>query len=315
MRGGAGSHSLPRFVLLSVALLAGIFIGAVFVLNQSSLDDGIGRRGFRTHKASPLPVRSSKLAVETDGDTGGSGLQLVSAPSIRPDAFAALSLSPEEGALQREIRMDEVVVEALSWKPRIFHLHNFLTAAECDKLISLGRPQLEKSTVVDISTGQGMLSQVRTSSGTFLTDNQDPVLDTIRKRISHVVLLPEENQEAMSILRYEPGQYYRPHEDFFADQFNKDRGGQRTATVLMYLTEPEDGGETIFPLAGGAEMCDCGGSRQKGLCVKPRKGNAVLFWTMTPDGHEDDATLHGSCEVVKGEKWSATKWIRTGKFV
>ena len=96
-------------------------------------------------------------------------------------------------------------------------------------------------------------------------------------------------------------------------QVNKARGGQRIATVLIYLAEPEAGGETIFPFVGKGE-CSCGGSMQRGLCVTPRKGNAVLFWTMTPTGKEDEASMHGSCDVVKGKKWSATKWIRTGKF-
>jgi prolyl 4-hydroxylase len=62
------------------------------------------------------------------------------------------------------------------------------------------------------------------------------------------------------MIRYEGGQYYRPHHDFFADEFNKKRGGQRVCTVLMYLTTPEEGGETVFPQAGGfGSKCQCGG--------------------------------------------------------
>ena len=90
-------------------------------------------------------------------------------------------------------------------------LHDLLTAAECDELVRLGRPELEASTVVDTATGSGMLSQVRTSSGMFITDSTEATL-LIRKRISHITLLPEENQEAISVLRYQPGQYYKPHQ-------------------------------------------------------------------------------------------------------
>ena len=154
--------------------------------------------------------------------------------------------------------------------------------------------------------------QVRTSSGMFIMQTT-PTIDTIRQRVSHIVHLPEENQEAIQILRYKPGQFYRPHQDFFADQTNIDRGGQRTATVLMYLTDVEGGGETIFPNGGG--QSECGGAMSTGFAVKPRKGDAVLFYSMTPSGKEDSSSIHGSCEVTKGEKWSATIWIRTGKFV
>jgi prolyl 4-hydroxylase len=83
--------------------------------------------------------------------------------------------------------------------------------------------------------------------------------------------------------------------------------------VLMYLMEPEAGGETVFPNAGG--QSECGGGMSTGLSVRPRKGDAVLFYTMAPGGKEDPSSIHGSCEVTKGEKWSATIWIRTGKFV
>lgn len=77
----------------------------------------------------------------------------------------------------------------LSWHPRIFLLHDFLTAAECDALIDLARPELEASTVVDTATGGGFLSQVRTSSGMFIMENT-AVTKVIRQRVAHLTLLP-----------------------------------------------------------------------------------------------------------------------------
>lgn len=58
-----------------------------------------------------------------------------------------------------------------------------------------------------------------------------------------------ENAESMQVLRYEIGQKYDAHFDYFHDKNNVKRGGQRFATVLMYLTDVKKGGETVFPNA------------------------------------------------------------------
>jgi prolyl 4-hydroxylase len=48
--------------------------------------------------------------------------------------------------------------------------------------------------------------------------------------------------------------------------------------------------------------------------VKAVKGDAVLFFSLNPDGSTDPRSLHGSCPVIEGEKWSAPKWIHVGSF-
>ena len=82
----------------------------------------------------------------------------------------------------------------------------------------------------------------------------------------------------------------------------------------MYLSDVEQGGETTFPSANPKQTAPCGRTRAKGISVQPKKGNAVLFFTTTPDGEEDYASMHGSCEVIQGIKYSATMWIRSGVF-
>lgn len=56
-----------------------------------------------------------------------------------------------------------------------------------------------------------------------------------------------DNGEPIQVLRYENGQKYEPHYDFFQDPVNIASGGHRIATILMYLSDVEKGGETIFP--------------------------------------------------------------------
>lgn len=48
--------------------------------------------------------------------------------------------------------------------------------------------------------------------------------------------------------------------------------------------------------------------------VKPEKGDALLFFSLHPDATTDTNSLHGSCPVIEGEKWSATKWIHVRSF-
>ena len=204
-------------------------------------------------------------------------------------------------------------IEQLSWEPRAYLLHNFLSEEECDHLIQLGTPSLRKSSVVDSKTGGSFDSDVRTSSGTFLSRHQDDVVSAIEKRIAHVTLIPEENGESLQILKYVDGQKYEPHTDYFHDKVNADpaHGGQRLATVLMYLTTPEEGGETVFPHATpkvkGDQWSTCA---KQGLAVKATRGNALLFYGMRPDGSLDVKSTHGSCPVG----FSVCKSVLLGMF-
>ncbi|KAJ4760555.1 2-oxoglutarate (2OG) and Fe(II)-dependent oxygenase superfamily protein [Rhynchospora pubera] len=213
---------------------------------------------------------------------------------------------------------DPASVVTLSWKPRIFLYKGFLSHEECDHIIKLARSKLKKSMVVDNESGKSVMSQVRTSSGMFLDKRQDEVISRIEKRIASWTLLPEENAESIQVLRYDLTEKYDAHFDYFHDKYNQVRGGHRYATLLMYLSDVEMGGETVFPDAEGWEsqpkddtFSDCA---KRGLAVKPVKGDAVLFYSIHPDGTLDPKSLHASCPVIKGEKWSAPKWIHVRSF-
>ena len=41
---------------------------------------------------------------------------------------------------------------------------------------------------------------------------------------------------------------------------------------------------------------------------KPRKGDALAFFSMHPNGTFDKHALHGGCPVIKGEKMVMTKY-------
>ncbi|KAJ0093452.1 hypothetical protein Patl1_25523 [Pistacia atlantica] len=160
-------------------------------------------------------------------------------------------------------------VKQISWKPRAFVYEGFLTDLECDHLISLAKSELKRSAVADNLSGESKLSEVRTSSGMFIGKGKDAIIAGIEDKISTWSFLPKgapytedalhfsslffllfgENGEDIQVLRYEPGQKYDAHYDYFADKINIARGGHRIVTVLMYLTDVAKGGETVFPNA------------------------------------------------------------------
>lgn len=214
--------------------------------------------------------------------------------------------------------IDPTRVTAISWHPRAFLYKGFLTYEECDHLITLAKDKLEKSMVADNESGKSIESEVRTSSGMFLSKAQDEVVAAIEARIAAWTFLPPENGESIQVLRYEHGQKYEPHFDYFHDKANQELGGHRVATVLMYLSSVEKGGETIFPNSElkdkqpkGDDWSECA---INGYAVKPYKGDALLFFSLHPNATTDPMSLHGSCPVLEGEKWSATKWIHVRSF-
>ncbi|CAL5205486.1 unnamed protein product [Lathyrus oleraceus] len=209
--------------------------------------------------------------------------------------------------------------EILSWEPRAFIYHNFLSKEECEYMINLAKPFMEKSSVVDSKTGKSTESRVRTSSGMFLKRGKDKTIQNIEKRIADFTFIPVENGEGLQVLHYGVGEKYEPHYDYFLDEFNTKNGGQRVATVLMYLSDVEEGGETVFPAAKANfssvpwwnDLSECA---RKGLSVKAKMGDALLFWSMRPDATLDASSLHGGCPVIKGNKWSSTKWMHLEEY-
>lgn len=214
----------------------------------------------------------------------------------------------------RDRAIDPMAIERISWQPNAAVYRGFLTEEECDHLIALASPTLKASTVVDASTGGSMSSSIRTSSGMFLVKGEDEVVASIERRIASWTHVPMEHGEGFQVLRYELGQEYRPHYDYFHDDVNtqREKGGQRVATVLMYLSDVERGGETIFPdakdgeRATSSEATSCAAGK---LAVKPKKGDALFFMSLYHNTTHDLSSNHGGCPVIQGVKYSATKWM------
>ena len=196
-----------------------------------------------------------------------------------------------------------VQVLATLKRPRVLVFGGLLTAAECDALVELARPRLLRSETVDTATGGSEVNQARTSDGMFFARGETELIARIERRIAALLRWPVERGEGLQVLRYRPGAEYRPHHDYFdpgqpGTAAVLARGGQRLATLVMYLDTPAGGGATSFP--------------DIGLEVAPVKGHAVFFSYDRP--HASTRTLHGGAPVLAGEKWVATKWLRERPF-
>lgn len=196
----------------------------------------------------------------------------------------------------------DIAVLANLLLPRVVVFGGLLSDDECDELVELSRPKLQRSTILDPDTGGDTVHVDRTSAGTHFPRGGTALVRRIEARIAALLDWPVENGEAMQVLRYGPGAQYRPHHDYFDPAWPGStkqiaRGGQRVASLVMYLNTPARGGATTFPEAH--------------FEVAAVKGNAVFFSYDRP--HPMTRTLHAGAPVADGEKWIATKWLREGR--
>ena len=184
----------------------------------------------------------------------------------------------------------------LSISPRVTLFRALFTAAECDYLARAAEPMLKPSVVVDERDGRQRPHPIRTSDGaTFAWLIADPAIHALNRRIAAASGTRVEQGEPLQVLRYRPGQQYRNHYDAIAGLDN-----QRALTMLVYLNDAYQGGETRFV--------------RTGLAVRGRKGDALLFRNILPDGRPDPMSEHAGLPVVSGTKLIASCWIRERPF-
>ncbi|XP_038881540.1 probable prolyl 4-hydroxylase 9 [Benincasa hispida] len=210
--------------------------------------------------------------------------------------------------------ISSIPFQVLSWRPRALFFPKFATAEQCLSIVNMARPKLRPSTLA-LRKGETEENTkgIRTSSGAFFGASEDEsgTLGVIEEKIARATMIPRTHGEAFNILRYEIGQKYNSHYDAFNPSEYGPQKSQRVASFLLYLTDVDEGGETMFPFENGSNMDGLYDfQRCIGLKVKPRQGDGLLFYSVFPNGTIDPTSLHGSCPVVKGQKWVATKWIR-----
>jgi prolyl 4-hydroxylase len=238
-------------------------------------------------------------------DVANEILNKIAIQQNRLDLIKKENVRPEINDTVNQLKINNKIIPiVMSYDmPRIVLFENVLSNKECEELIKLANKKLTPSIVVDWDSleGKSIPHNARTSSGMYFRLNENTLISNIDNRLAKLVNWPVNKSEGIQILRYEIGQEYKPHNDWFdptktGSAAHLNTGGQRVGTIIMYLTDVNEGGATIFP--------------KLGLQIKPKKGSALFFANVTDTGMVDIQTLHGGMPVISGTKFIATKWLR-----
>jgi prolyl 4-hydroxylase len=180
--------------------------------------------------------------------------------------------------------------------PPMYIVEDFLTAEECDQLIEMSKDKLEVSEVVNQNNTSAM-SKYRQSNSAYYTYAEVPFL---KEKAESLIGRNSTTFENAQVTKYLQDGFYKAHVDSFDPKTSEGQkamgnGGQRVATILIYLTSNTKGGGTYFPKLKKRFM--------------PKKGRAVLFFPARTDGSEEPLNLHRA-EKVHGEKWVSQVWVR-----
>ncbi|XP_071318230.1 prolyl 4-hydroxylase subunit alpha-1a isoform X4 [Trachinotus anak] len=183
--------------------------------------------------------------------------------------------------------------------PRIVRYHDIVSDKEMEKIKELAKPRLRRATISNPVTGVLETAHYRISKSAWLGAYEHPVVDEINQRIQDITGLDVTTAEDLQVANYGVGGQYEPHFDFGRkdepDAFEELGTGNRIATWLLYMSDVQAGGATVFTDVRAA--------------VWPRKGTAVFWYNLYPSGEGDYRTRHAACPVLVGNKWVSNKWI------
>ncbi|KAG7218539.1 hypothetical protein INR49_020207 [Caranx melampygus] len=107
-----------------------------------------------------------------------------------------------------------------------------------------------RATVHDPQTGKLTTAHYRVSKSAWLGAYEHPVVDRINQRIEDVTGLDVSTAEDLQVANYGVGGQYEPHFDFGRkdepDAFEELGTGNRIATWLLYMSDVQAGGATVF---------------------------------------------------------------------
>ena len=182
-------------------------------------------------------------------------------------------------------------------RAELYIAEGFLQESECRHLMDLMKDHLRQSTITVQDEPDRYFRKSKTCDLGLL---RDPVAEGIDARICQALQISPTLAEPTQAQHYDVSDEFKPHTDYFEpyelERCSTETLGQRSWTFMIYLNEPEAGGETAFP--------------NLGLSVQPKPGRAVIWNNLHLDGRTNYDTLHHGTPVKAGYKAIITKWFR-----
>ena len=270
-------------------------------------------------------------AAESQSGTGGEmkTAQPVEAPVLPMGVMPTAKPAEASGPNYLPLNLYYPGLKKVFDSPPIYIVENFLTMEECEAFKVTASPLLQRSkthaiagltprengenTVHTHATSQHYSSAPcvhRARAGSEATKGRTSLTCHLAKKAHPSPILlqkiqaltnkPFGHMELPQVARYTDSQRYVEHYDGVDPHTDAGRafcsnGGQRVATVLCYLNDVADGGSTAF--------------RRVNFEVKPKKGNALIFFPGFMNGELDTDALHAGMPAVD-TKWVSQVWIR-----
>ncbi len=212
------------------------------------------------------------------------------------DRFVAVQLAFLDH-VQCAQRLASAERQLISADPHIELILGLFSPAECRYIQLIAQPWLEPAMIYAVS-GEWMRDPHRDSDNMVIAPmTEDLVIHAINRCIAAASGTEVTWGEPLHVLRYAPGQQYRPHHDAHAFGPVEQR---RIATALLYLNDAYEGGETQFP--------------ELGIKIRGGIGDLLLFHNLDDAKLPDMRMIHAGLPITSGEKWLATRWIRGADY-
>mmetsp|Transcript_7102 Transcript_7102/g.11305 ORF Transcript_7102/g.11305 Transcript_7102/m.11305 type:complete len:570 (+) Transcript_7102:312-2021(+) len=256
---------------------------------------------------------------------------------ILPAEVAGFAVKVPVPSLFRRVR-----VTTLSTLPRVHQVVALMTVSECAAYMDIARSRLVRAGTSKENPQYSAWSASMCGKHCQDAREDDKLSVSVVARAAEVLGLSPDLAEGVIVRRYEQG----TGEEKMHTEWNvmtrhrlSTPGASsinRFVTVIIFLNEPEEGGEIFFPqsaslssssspsssssdplkaqdastaIGGGGVGAEKKWGGMKGIDVKPFSGNAVLMYNLVATGHMlgqvDESARIAASPVVRGEKWVA----------